>query len=190
MGFRDLFKKNKKESSFSKNAKALGGVHYIIDVFWGEDGVKQVVSECKKVIDFVIEEGGVDKKTELLLGGADMTLEHFAQISKKADVSIGARNITAFIYYRYFLECSLALDTDIMDISEHYTLFQVAKHIPEGMHPYVQMMIKIYDLLDRGIIYLAENMDSVSKDYFPIVIAKIQVMLNEYEDDDTGWNKI
>ena len=51
-------------------------------------------------------------------------------------------------------------------------------------------MIKIYDLLDRGIVYLYENIDNVEKDYFTIIASKIQKMLDAYEDDHTDWNKI
>lgn len=190
MWLQDLFKKNQKESSFSENAKALGGVHQIIDILWGEDGVKQVVSECKEIINSLIAGEGIKRKTDILSFGLDWSLELLSRTSKNPKTTLGGNCITAFIYYRYYFECVLAIDTDIMDISHLYAVFQVTKHIPAEAHLYIQTMIKIYDLLDRGIVYLYENIDNVEKDYFTIVASKIQKMLDAYEDDNTDWNKI
>ena len=54
----------------------------------------------------------------------------------------------------------------------------------------LKLMVKISDLLDRAIVYLFENLNTDSKDYYPILETKIRGYLNEYVDDNTGWNKI
>lgn len=185
MGFRDFFKKNK-----NNNALGLDKVHQIINILWGQDGVKQVVSECKEAINFLLSEEGVTRKTDLLSYGLELSSELLAKANKNTQTSLGANCTTAFIYYRHFLECVLAIDNDIIHVLEYYTIFQVTKHIPAEMHPYMQTMIKTYDLLDRGIIYMYENMDNISTDYFSKVSAKIKTMLDAYEDDNTDWNKI
>ena len=174
----------------SEQTLKLNRVNEIIDILWEKDGVKEVIAECKKIINHFIKEDKVTRKTDLLLRGTEITIEQLINILKKPQTNMGTKTITAFIYYRFFFESVLSLDTDIFSISKYYTLFKITKYIPTDMHPYVQIMIKIYDLLDRGIIYLYENIDSVSKDYFSIVALKIRNMLETYEDDTTDWNKI
>ncbi len=194
MGLLDIFKKkntaSKIATGYSHTAKSLGGVYEIIDTLWGEDSVKTVVASSKNDIQSIIAEEGVHRKTELLEYGLELCLGLLSNAKKNPKTSLGSNCITAFIYYRIFFECVLAIDTDIIDVTEHYTVFQVTKQIPQGMHPYVQTMIKIYDLLDRGITYLYEHMDMVTEDYFTIVAKKIQNYLDAYIDDATGWNKI
>ena len=187
MGLFDMFKKknnSKQEPSaqYSNSAKALGGVHEIINTLWGVDGVKTVVASSKDAINSLIVEEGVRKKTELLEYGLELCLELLSNAKKNPKTTLGGNCMTAFIYYRVFFECVLALDTDIMDVNEHYTIFQATKQIPSGMHLYVQTMIKIYDILDRGIVYLYKNMDSVTEDYFAIVAKKIRNYLNSRKE--------
>lgn len=194
MGLRDLFKKNTKEnnqqSSFLSNAESLGGAYQIIATLLGEEGVKQIVAESKEIISNLILEEDIKHKTDLLIEGLDFCLYQLEKTNKNPNTTLGGNTITAFMYYRHFADCVMALDDDIIHVSEYYTIFRTTKHIPEEMHPYVQMMIKIYDLLDRGIIYLYENMDTVSKEYFTIVAKKIQKLLDDYKNDGTDWNKI
>ena len=190
MALHDFFKKYREQKSYSNDVQKLEGVYQIINTLWGVDGVKQVVCECKETINFLITEEKVIRKTDLLSAGLELTLVRLEKANKNPNLSLGSNCITAFIYYRCFFESVLKLDTDIIYVSEHYTIFQVEKNIPLDMHPYIQTMIKTYDLLDRGIIYLYENIENISKDYFSVVSAKIQAMLDEYKDDNTDWNKI
>lgn len=195
MGLFDIFKKknNSKQeptTQYSNAVRALGGVHEIIDTLWGADGVKRVVSSSNDAIKSLITEEGVRRKTDLLEYGLELCLELISNAKKNPKTTLGGNSMTAFIYYRVFFECVLALDTDIVDVNEHYAIFQITKQIPSGMHLYVQTMIKIYDILDRGIVYLYKNMDTVTEDYFTIVAKKIRNYLNSYTDDNTGWNKI
>ena len=191
MSLFDLFRKNKVEKkSYSKQSEKLGDVYQIIDNLGGEDNIKEVVSDCKRIINIAIKDGGANRKTDLLLCGMEMTLEGLEKAKSNPKINIGTSSITSFIYYRFFLDCVLAIDNDILQISELYTTFKIFRSVPSDMHPYVKMIIRIYDLLDRGIVYLSENMDTVSEDYFTIVSEKISNILNDYEDDSTGWNKI
>lgn len=195
MGLHSFFKKKNSSkgnstSTHANIAQSLGGVHQIIDTLWGADGIKRVVSGSKQDINTLIAEEGIRRKTDLLLYGLDMCLELLANAKKNPNTTLGGNSITGFIYYRFFFECVLAVDTDIVVINEHYTIFQATKQLPQEMHPYVQTMIKIYDLLDRGIVYLYEHMDTVTEDYFIIVAKRIRNFLNAYTDDNTAWNKI
>lgn len=195
MGLFDVFKKKnqgKKEatSSNSNPASIIGGAYEIIIALWGEDTYKKAVTAFKEVISGLVAEEEVHRKTELLEGGLDMCLDLLEQAKRNPQTKLGANSITAFIYFRIFLDCTLAIDTDIIDVTEWYTIFRVTKTIKPGMHPYVEMMIRIYDLLDRGIEYLYKNMDSVTEDYFLPVEKRIRRMLNAYTDDNTGRNKI
>ena len=187
MGLFNIFKKKTTEPSV---AKSIGGVHEIIHTLWNDQDIKKVVSECKEVINLLIKENNVRRKTELLSYGVDLTLELLEKTKKNPQTTLGGNCLTAFIYYRFYLDCVLALDTDIIDVTEHYTIFQLSRQLPTTMHLYVKTMIKIYDLLDRGIIYLYDNMDTVSEDYFTIVAQKIYVLLDAYTDDNTDWNKL
>lgn len=83
-----------------------------------------------------------------------MALDLLEQTKTIPQTTLGGNCVTAFIYYRFYLDCVLALDNDIIDVTENYTIFQLSKQLPASMHLYVKTMIKIYDLLDRGIIYL------------------------------------
>ncbi len=194
MGFRDLFKekpeKDKVHSNQSEDNEALDEIHFIIDALWDVDDKKQVVSHCKDAINFLLVEENVDRKTDLLLAGLELSLAQLQKAKDNPQTKLGTNCITTFIYYRHYLECVLALDEDITDILFCYTIFQSSKQVDPQLHPYIQTMIKIYDLLDRGIKYLYENMNEVTRDYFTIVASKIETMLSSYEDDDTGWNKI
>lgn len=195
MGLFDSFRKKEKESgrlsSYEENALQLGGVHAIIAIKWGEEGTKKAIAECKDIINTIISEMDVHRKTELLEYGLDFCEELLSNNQQKhPELSLGRNCITAFIYYRFFFECVLALDTDIVHINEIYTVFQRTKIIDEKIHPYVQAMIKIYDLLDRAIIYHYENEDSISKNYFAIVADKIYRITSSYVDDSSDWNKI
>ena len=195
MGLFDAFKKkkndNKKLSSYEENALRLGGVHAIIAIKWGEEGTKQAVAECKDIINTIISEMDVHRKTEVLEYGLDFCEELLTRNQQKhPELTLGRNCITAFIYYRFFFECVLSLDSDILQINEIYTVYQCTKIIDERMHPYVQAMIKIYDLLDRGIIYHYENEESISKNYFAIVADKIRGITSSYVDDNSDWNKI
>ena len=187
VGLFNIFKKKTTESSVTKS---IGGIHAIIRTLWNDQDIKRVVSECNEVINLLIKEDNVRRKTELLSCGVDLTLELLEKTKKNPQTTLGGNCLTAFIYYRFYLDCVLALDTDIIDVTEHYTKFQLSKQIPASMHLYVKSMIKIYDLLDRGIIYLYDNMDTVSEDYFIIVAQKIHVLLDTYIDDNTDWNKL
>ena len=186
----ELFNNFKKKENPSSVAKFNGGSYEIIHTLWTDQDIKKVVSECKEVINFQIKEKNVQRKTNLLSYGADLTLELLEKTKKNPQTTLGCNCITAFIYYRFYLDCVLALDTDIIDVAEYYTIFQLSRQIPTDMHLYVKTMIKIYDLLDRGIIYLYDNMDTVSEDYFTIVAKKIHALLDSYTDDNTDWNKI
>lgn len=195
MGLFDALKKKKAESSnlssYEENALKLGGVHAIIAIKWGEEGTKKVIAECKDIINTIISEMGVDRKTEILEYGLDFCEELLSRNQQKhPELSLGRNGITIFIYYRFFFECVLGLDTDIWQVNEAYTVYQCTKIINERMHPYVQAMIKIYDLLDRGIIYHYENEESISKNYFAIVADKIREITSSYVDDKSDWNKI
>lgn len=187
MGLFDLFKQKTLSTSVS-NSNNL--VQEIIHTLWNGKEISKVISECKKVIDYLIREENIQRKTELLSCGVDLALDLLEQTKANPQTTLGGNCITAFIYYRFYLDCVLALDTDIIDVTENYTIFQLSKQLPESMHLYVKTMIKIYDLLDRGIIYLYENMDSVSKDYFTIVSQNILNLLYAYTDDNTDWNKL
>lgn len=196
MGLRDLFKKKNAEAtpSYTSQAKALGGVHEIIASLWDERDVKRVIAQHKEEIASVIAETGVRRKTELLEYGLNQALASLAKAKQNPKLTLSSNCITAFIYYRFFFECALALDDDIIHVTEWYTIFQATKVLNPEMHSYVQTMIKIYDLLDRGIIYHYEKMfeskASITDDYFAIVANKIRIMLNAYTDDNTDWNKI
>lgn len=182
--------RKKKEDKNAREWTQLEKAQYIIDDLWGEEGVKKVVFDSKETINALIEEENVTRKTDLISFGLDLCEGLLANAQKNPQTKLGANCITTFIYFRHFFECVLGVDTDIMDISYLYTTFQVTKHIPEEAHPYIQTMLQIYDLIDRGIVYLYENTDNITKDYFAIVARKIQSMLDKYEDDGTGWNKI
>ena len=103
---------------------------------------------------------------------------------------MGSHSITALIWYKQFFECTLSLDTDIMDITQFYTLFQMSRQVNTELHPYIQMMIKVYDTIDTGIVYLYENLDNISEDYFAVIANRINNLLQAYTDDASGWNKI
>lgn len=182
--------RKKKEDENAREWTQLEKVQYIINDLWGEEGVKKVVFDSKQTIKVLIEEEDITRKTDLISFGLDLCEGLLANAQKNPQTKLGANCITTFIYFRHFFECVLGVDTDIMDISYLYTTFQVTKHIPEEAHPYIQTMLQIYDLIDRGIVYLYENADNITKDYFAIVARKIQSMLDKYEDDGTGWNKI
>ena len=83
MGFRDLFKekpeKDKVHSNQSEDNRALDEIHFIIDALWDVDDKKQVVSHCKDAINFLIVEENIDRKTDLLLAGLELSL---AQLQK------------------------------------------------------------------------------------------------------------
>lgn len=197
MGLFNVFKKKntgtgKENLPPSKPAPTsdFGRTHDIIVALWGDETYKNAVTTFKEVINNIVVEDNIRRKTELLDGGLDMCLELLEQAKRNPQTKLGANSITAFIYYRIFLECVLAIDTEILEFTEFYTIFQIGKYMPPELHPYIQMIIKIMDLLDRGIVYLYENMDSVTEDYFLPVEKRIRKMLNAYTDDNTGWNKI
>ena len=106
MGLFDAFKKkkndNKKLSSYEENALRLGGVHAIIAIKWGEEGTKQAVAECKDIINTIISEMDVHRKTELLEYGLDFCEELLTRNQQKhPELTLGRNCITAFIYYRF-----------------------------------------------------------------------------------------
>ena len=164
----------------------------IIIALWGKDTHRTVVKNFKETISEIIAEENITRITDLIDGGLDMCLELLEKAKINPQTKLGANSITAFIYFRTFLDCVLAVDSELVYIHlmDWYGLFRITQTIKPGMHPYVEMIIKIYDLLDRGIEYLYKNMDSVSEDYFLPVEKRIRRLLNAYTDDDTGWNKI
>ncbi len=195
MGLFDFFKQKKtnnyKLSEFEERSLRLGGIHAIIAIRLGEEGIKAVVSECKDLIKVIISEMDVHRKTEIIEYGLDFCEDLLANNQQKhPELSIGRHCLTAFLYFRCFFECALGLDEDIIHVTEFYTVFQCTRIPDERLHPYMQAMIKIYDLLDRGIIYHYENEESISKNYFSIVADQIRGITISYSDDNTDWNKI
>lgn len=178
------------EKDLKKQRPMIDEIHQIINTILDCEDRKFINLECKKIISDFVSNEKISKKTDLLALGLELSLEELAKANKNEKMTLGANCITTFIFYRCFLDCVLALDEDIIYIQEYYVLFSVTKRISSKMHPYIQMMIKIYDLLDRGIAYLYKNSNNISVDYFSKVSEKIQLMLDAYKDDNTDWNKI
>lgn len=190
MFFRNLFKKNKKDESLSKKANELSDVYQIIDALYGEDGTRKTISICKSIIASAIEESGASKKTDLLLDMLNENSSYYEKMMKENGTDISSITITLFIHYRFFFESVLAIDSDLSDVTYLYTIFQISKQFPPNIHPYVEMMTKVYDVLDTEIVFLHKNMDKISSDYFFNVTARIENLLRSYKDDNTAWNKI
>lgn len=195
MGLLDVFKKKGSEEKQTppgnpEPASTKVGAYEIIMDIMGEDTYRKDVTSVNKFIHELITEKNVCRKTELLRSGLDTCLEFLEALRKTDPAEIGNVSIALFIYLKTFLDCTLALDTYIIDIKELYSLFRVSKTIKPGTHPYAKLMITIYDALDSGIVYLYQNIDLDTGDYFSPVEKSIRRMLNAYTDDDTGWNKI
>ena len=197
MGLFDVFKKKDSkpaDAPLSKpnpdSARVMGNAYEISFSFLGQENCKKLADCFKESIYSGINEYEISQKTELLIGGLDMCLGLLERANQAPQTTLGRNTLATFIYCRIFFDCVLALDTDIIHVTEWYTIFQATHIIDPDMHPYVQMMIRIYDLLDRGIEYLYKNMDAVTEDYFIPVEKRIRKLLNAYVDDNTGWNKI
>ncbi|MBQ2719489.1 MAG: hypothetical protein IJF73_05420 [Clostridia bacterium] len=191
-----IFRKShekKSTSDFSKRANELGGVYKIINILWGEESFKKVVAHLKECIQGMIENECIDRKNELLKFAIGDCFRYFKDDSPKEQLEFTANALNSFITYRIFFECVLAMDTDIAHISEHYLLFQISGRIPDGMHPYVSTMIKIYDILDTTILFLFEKSNSnsnITREFIMDTLNTIFDYLDSYVDDSTDWNKI
>lgn len=84
----------------------------------------------------------------------------------------------------------LALDTDIIDITQFYETYKVSQYIPGNVHKYLQTMIKIYFEIDKGMELLCVNGKQNNVNYFELVYETIGRYIDSYEDDNTDWNKI
>lgn len=161
----------------------------IVQTLWDTESIRKVVGSLKEIINKLITEEGIKRKNELLMAGL-VFCQELADSKKKPDSNMGSHSITALIWYKQFFECALSLDADIMDITQFYTIFQMSRKVNTELHPYIQMMIRVYDTIDTGIVYLYENLDNISEDYFAVVAKRINNLLQSYADDSSGWNKI
>ena len=153
-------------------------------------GWQETIDTFNQIISEFIEEENIHRKTDLLLEGLDNFTELFAEAKSMPNVKNSAANLNVIVHLRLFLDCVLAIDNDIITVNEIYTMSKVTGGMRSDTHNFVKLMVKISDLLDRAIVYLFENLNTDSKDYYPILETKIRGYLNEYVDDNTGWNKI
>ena len=153
-------------------------------------GWKETIDMFNQIISELIQEENIHRKTDLLLEGLDNFSELFAEAKSMPNVKNSAANLNVIVHLRLYLDCVLAIDNDIITVNEIYTLSKVTGGMRSDTHNFVKLMVKISDLLDRAIVYLFENLNTDSKDYYPILETKIRGYLNEYVDDNTGWNKI
>ena len=153
-------------------------------------GWKETIDMFNQIISELIQEENIHRKTDLLLEGLDNFSELFAEAKSMPNVKNSAANLNVIVHLRLYLDCVLAIENDIITVNEIYTLSKVIGGMRSDTHNFVKLMVKISDLLDRAIVYLFENLNTDSKDYYPILETKIRGYLNEYVDDNTGWNKI
>ena len=175
----------------SKNKDTILFAREIINEAGKESsGWQETIDTFNQIISELIEEENIHRKTDLLLEGLDNFSELFAEAKSMPNVKNSAANLNVIVHLRLFLDCVLAIDNDIITVNEIYTISKVTGGIRSDTHNFVKLMVKISDLLDRAIVYLFENLNTDSKDYYPILETKIRGYINEYVDDNTGWNKI
>lgn len=168
---------------------ALKAREYINVIKTHEDWIDPT-EDFKDIIFSLIYENNIHRKTDLLLDGLNNLNELFETIKSTADYKTGSTNLNAIVHFRIYLDCVLALDSDGDTVNEFYIAYKLTGVMNNSVHKYINLMIKISDLLDRIIVYLFENLDKVSLDHYPIAERKIRKYLNEYVDDNTDWNKI
>ena len=161
-----------------------------INALKSDDDWNDPTDEFNNIISDLIHNENIHRKTELLIDALDNINDLFNQAKRTPGFNVGSANLTAVIHLRIYLDCILVHDNDFDTINDLYLLSKITGSVRESAHKYIHLMIKISDLLDRAIVYLFENYGTVSTDYYPIVEKKIRGYLNEYIDDDTGWNKI
>ena len=161
-----------------------------IEAFFTEKERKAIVYECKDVINYLLTECEVKRKTELLECGLDWCNELLEKVNRNPNSNKTNNCMIVFTYFRYYFQCVLALDTDIIDITQFYAMYKFSQYIPGNVHKYLQMMIKIYYEIDKGMELLCVNGKKNNVNYFELVYQTIGRYIDSYEDDNTGWNKI
>lgn len=161
-----------------------------ISVIKTHEGWIDPTEDFKDIIFSLIYENDIHRKTDLLLDGLDNLNKLFETIKSTPDYKTGSTNLNAIVHFRIYLDCVLALDSDGDTVNEFYITYKLTGVMNNSVHKYINLMIKISDLLDRIIVYLFENLDKVSLDHYPIAERKMRKYLNEYVDDNTDWNKI
>ena len=146
--------------------------------------------DFNNIIYFCIHEDDIHRKTDILIEALNNINEIFSEIKSNPQNHIGSANLNAVVHLRMFLDCVLLYDGDWDTINQLYILFKATGTINESAHKYINLMIRISDLLDRAIVYLFENLNTATTDYYPAVEQRIRKYLNEYDDDNTDWNKI
>lgn len=180
---------NGRESSSYESLTILEKALAIENTLWDIEDTRQVVDSLKGMVHKLITQEGIKRKTELLEVGLYFCQE-LADSRRKPDTNMGSHSITALIWYKKLFECILSLDIGLRDIHLFYITFQMTRKIDTQLHPYIQTMLKVYDTIDSGIVYLYENMDDISVDYFAITARKIKALLQNYTDDNTAWNEV
>ena len=190
---RDMLNQATENKTSAKNPRAdtiLLAREIINEAGKESGGWEETIDTFNQIISELIEEENIHRKTDLLLEGLDNFSELFAEAKSMPNVKNSAANLNVIVHLRLYLDCVLAIDNDIITVNEIYTLSKVTGGMRSDTHNFVKLMVKISDLLDRAIVYLFENLNTDSKDYYPILETKIRGYINEYVDDNTGWNKI
>lgn len=178
-------------ASHCKNNDTILFAREIINEAGKESGDwQETIDTFNQIISELIEEENIHRKTDLLLEGLENFSELFDEAKSMPNVKNSAANLNVIVHLRLYLDCVLEIDNDIITVNEIYTLSKVTGGMRSDTHNFVKLMVKICDLLDRAIVYLFENLNTDSKDYYPILETKIRGYLNEYVDDNTGWNKV
>ena len=146
--------------------------------------------DFNNIIYSTIHEDNVHRKTDILIEALNNMNEIFSEIKSNPQYHIGSANLNAVVHIRLFLDCVLLYDGDWDTINHLYIVSKATGTINESAHKFINLMIEISDLLDRAIVYLFENLNVVTTDYYPSVERKIRKYLIEYIDDNTDWNKI
>ena len=189
MGLFNFFK-SKKEQKEQEEQIRIFNAEATIQAFFTEKERKAIVNECKDVIDHLLNECEVKKKTELLECGLEWCNELLEKVNRNPNSNKINNCMIAFTYFRYYFQCVLALDTDIIDITQFYEMYKVSQYIPGDVHKYLQTMIKIYFEIDKGMELLCVNGKQNNVNYFELVYQTIGRYIDSYEDDNTDWNKI
>lgn len=185
-----LVDENTKAVINTPNQQAILARGVIYEVGKESGGWKGTIDTFNTLIKELIEEDDYHSKTDILFYSLDYFMELSEEMDSMTDCKNTTLNLNIIIHFRLFLDCLLAINGDGDIINEMYLAAKVNGGIKKDVPTFVKLMIKISDLLDRAIVYLYENIDTDSKNYYPILESKIRDYLLEYPDENTGWNRI